>query len=182
MRNINYIELNQDFGDRIKKLLFEKKLTQSKFAELVGVNKGTMSQYINGNVKRIGEDIYSKIIKVLDVHKEYFTKENLNIIKPDEKVKLEEYKVDYSIPVESAPINFNLFLLLAKVVNENFKEEEFKNIFGKTIEQFFEDVGKLCIDARVLQELKYRGVDINQIFEYKTVRESYEIFSNRNNK
>lgn len=171
MRNVNYIEINQDFRDKIKKSLFDKQLTKSKFAELVGVNKGTMSQYLNGNVKRMGEDIFNKMIEVLQINSNEVLRQKIYL--KDQNVK--NYK-----DVKNYNRYFNLFLLLIQSINENFSDDEFHEHFDKTKIEFMDEVESLKIDLRVLSVLNEKGVDINKLFEIKTFSESYEFLKNIN--
>lgn len=161
MRNVRYIELNQDVIKNIKDSLYKNNISRSKLADMIGITKGTMSQYLNGNVKNIGEDILFKIYEVLDIKN--------NVL---ENNTISEEKIVYGDYIER-PISIPLLLSLAKIINQKFTEDEFKNKFNKTIDKFFKDMENFCIDARVLQELKFKGVDLNNIFEDKTFSDSF---------
>lgn len=175
MRTIKYIELNQQIIQKIKDVLYKKNISRSRLADEIGVSKGTISQYLNGNIKNIGEDIFDKIVNVLEVDKKSLLKQNIIIEESKNNFVINESKFDYNNINYSAPVDLNLFLLLAKYVNEVFNEESFKNTFSKSIDEFFRDFGKGCLDYRVLKELKYAGKDMNELFENKTFKESFEV-------
>ena len=55
-----------DFGDRLKQLMEEKKMSVTRLAELSGVNRNTLYSYIRRNTKKPDPAVLAKIAPVLD--------------------------------------------------------------------------------------------------------------------
>ena len=54
-----------DFGDRLKRLMAEKKMSVTRLAELSGVNRNTLYSYIRRNTKKPDPSVLAKIAPVL---------------------------------------------------------------------------------------------------------------------
>ena len=55
-----------DFGDRLKQLMTEKKMSVTRLAELSGVNRNTLYSYLRRNTKKPDPTVLAKIAPVLD--------------------------------------------------------------------------------------------------------------------
>lgn len=60
------MNLVSTFSERLKKILEIRDIKPSKFAEMVGINKSTISQYLNGEYepKRNRIELFAKILNV----------------------------------------------------------------------------------------------------------------------
>ncbi len=68
------------FAEQLRKIMFEKKLTQQKLADMTGINRPLISRWIIGD-RNPSLTSLKKIANVLDVSVEYFIengKENKN--------------------------------------------------------------------------------------------------------
>lgn len=52
--------------NRLRVLLAEKNMTQSKLSEITGIRPGTITNIVNDNIKQIPVDAACKICDVLD--------------------------------------------------------------------------------------------------------------------
>ena len=58
--------MDMDFGDRLKQLMAEKKMSVTRLAELSGVNRNTLYSYIRRNTKKPDPSVLAKIAPVLE--------------------------------------------------------------------------------------------------------------------
>lgn len=68
------------FGDKIKELRLEKKLSQKTLGEMIGVSKRTIINYESGMSYPQDHDVYARLAKALDCDENYIKTEDEEFI------------------------------------------------------------------------------------------------------
>lgn len=63
--------MNNVFGGRMKRVREEKNLTLEEIAQIIGLSKGTVSRYENGEIENIPLGRVEEIANILDVSPEW---------------------------------------------------------------------------------------------------------------
>lgn len=104
------------FARNLGKILLEKKLTQKEFSEKIGVNKSSISLYLQG-ANMPSEKVVDKIVEVLEIPKELLFEEEvkekneheeltMSVKEAAEKLNKSQIFIQYSLRAGTAPYGF----------------------------------------------------------------------------
>ena len=79
MNKVDYFR--KEFGNRLKKILEAKQMTQSQLAEKIGVDKTVISKYITDPTRIPKMDTFLAICDALEVSTDYFLNESITFNK-----------------------------------------------------------------------------------------------------
>ncbi len=84
-----------DFGEKIKRIMFENNLTQQQFAQKIGSKHPAVSRWINGTSKNPTLETLEKISKAFNIPVSYLSDDSQNDFEKceEEKIKNNDLKL-----------------------------------------------------------------------------------------
>lgn len=126
--------------NNIRKLRTQKKMTQSKLGELLGVQDAAVSKYESGKLP-LTDDTLKKLAKIFDVTTDYI----LNLEPPNQRITNEEW--NKKLPELTKKDELDIKKDLEKMLGSLSSNQGYAHFGGESLEDLDEEDKELLINS-----------------------------------